>query len=67
MTHATPDEWHFEDWQLIAIALLTYRYQAECTAYERERVDAMIGAIASYWDLEEADLFEITSRSLLGG
>ena len=65
MTHTTPDEWQFEDWQLIAIALLTYRYHTECTVYERNSIDAMIGDIAYYWDLEEAKLFEITSRSLL--
>lgn len=65
MAHATPDEWHFEDWQLIAIALLTYRSQAKCTAYERDSIDAMIGDIAYYWDLGEAELFTITSQSLL--
>ncbi len=66
MTHTTPTDWRFEDWQLIAIALLTYRYQAKCTEYERETIDAMISAIAYYWDCEEADLFTITSQSLLG-
>lgn len=52
-----PNEWLFEDWQLIAHALNAVTHE-DCRCYECDTIDALLGDIAHYWDLNERELVE---------
>ncbi|MFC6906814.1 hypothetical protein [Halalkalicoccus tibetensis] len=54
MSAGTPDEWLFEDWQLIARALMNTQHE-DCRCYECDTIDALLGDIAHY-DLDENEL-----------
>ena len=53
----TPDEWLFEDWQLIARVLNAATHE-DCRYYECDTIDALLGDIAHYWALNERELVE---------
>ena len=53
----TPDEWLFDDWQLIARALTATMHE-DCQCYECDTIDTLLGDIAHYWDLTERELAE---------
>ncbi|MDL5361326.1 hypothetical protein [Halalkalicoccus sp. NIPERK01] len=55
MPYGTPDEWLFEDWQLIASALREAKHE-DCRCYECDTVDSLLEDIAYYWDLDECEL-----------
>ena len=52
-----PDEWLFEDWQLIACALNAAE-DDDCRCYKCDTIDALLGDIAYYWDLDDHELAE---------
>lgn len=58
MPAGTPDEWLFEDWQLIACALTAATHE-DCQYYECDTIDALLGDIAHYWDLNENELAQL--------
>ena len=49
MRCATPDEWSFEDWTLIATVLGEAKHE-ECLCYEYDTVDPLLEDIAWYRD-----------------
>ena len=57
MPAGTPDEWLFEDWQLIARALNAATHE-DCRCYECDTIDALLGDITHYWDLNGRELVE---------
>lgn len=57
MTAGAPDEWLFDDWLLIARALTNAKHE-ECRCYECDTIDALLGDIAHYWDLNDRELTE---------
>lgn len=58
MPAGTPDEWLFEDWQLIARALTAAMHE-DCRCYECDTIDALLGDIAHYWDLNDRELAQL--------
>ena len=55
MPAGTPDEWLFEDWQLIARALTNTKHE-DCRCYECDTTDTFLGDSAHYWDLDNDEL-----------
>ncbi|WP_122091423.1 hypothetical protein [Halalkalicoccus subterraneus] len=58
MPAGSPDEWLFEDWQLIARTLIDTTHE-DCQCYECDTIDALLGDIAHYRDLDENELAEV--------
>ncbi|MFC6906912.1 hypothetical protein [Halalkalicoccus tibetensis] len=58
MPAGTPDEWLFEDWQLIARALTDATHE-NCRCYKCDTIDALLDDIAHYWDLDERELAQL--------
>ncbi|WP_122089772.1 hypothetical protein [Halalkalicoccus subterraneus] len=57
MPAGTPDEWLFEDWLLIVHALNDATHE-NCRCYDCDTIDALLGDIAHYWDLNDQELAE---------
>lgn len=58
MPAGTPDEWLFEDWQLIARALPAATHD-DCWYYECDAINALLGDSAHYWDLDDRELAQL--------
>lgn len=59
MRDATPDEWSFEDWTVVATALREANHE-ECLCYECA-IDSLLEDIAWHWDLDDRELQEIST------
>lgn len=53
MPAGTPD-----DWQLIARALTDAMHE-DCRYYKCDTINALLGDIAHYWDLDDNELAEV--------
>lgn len=58
MPAGTPDEWLYTDWLLIANALREAQHK-DCQCYECDTIEALLGDIAYYWDLDEPEFAEL--------